>query len=100
MASVIKFAYKIEEPLNKDIVLGNDWLHRHYYSIKLNGSQQSGRFVIKKIEYFVKFNLDHLPLDYIFGALKKSLQDFFLLCKIINRNLFFLIESGLLLQDL
>ncbi len=89
MASVIKFAYKIEEPLNKDIVLGNDWLHRHYYSIKLNGSQQSGRFAIKKSEYFVKFNLDHLPLDYIFGALKKSLQEIFFIVQNNKSELIF-----------
>src|SRR5882762_9420027 len=75
--SVIKYAYKIEDALNKDIAIGNNWFHRHYYSIKLNGSQESDRFAIKKSEYFVKFKLDHLPLDYIFDALKKSLKEIF-----------------------
>src|SRR5271154_2635829 len=78
---IIKYAYKVDNPLDNTISVDNNWLERAYYLIKLNGSQQSEKFIIKKSEYLVKFKLDHLPLECVFKALKNSLEEIFFIVK-------------------
>lgn len=57
-----KFVFKRPKPLIKPISVGNKWLRRNYYMIRLISKNSNSKFRTYFSDYDIRFNLRNIPV--------------------------------------